>query len=66
LVTFTNATAGAAIFYSTEPGIFPAPQVTRATLYSSPFTVPSGTDLRWAGYQDGLAGSNAGFQTINY
>jgi hypothetical protein len=69
LITLTNVTAGANIYYSVAaPGdcaaVFPAPQVPSAKLYAAPFSVASGTDVRWAAYADCLAGSHAGFQTI--
>ena len=66
LITLTNVTAGATIYYSCDTKIFPAPQVAAAKLYTGPFTVASGADLRWAAYADDMAGSNAGFQTILY
>jgi len=66
LVTLQNVTAGANIFYSCDSRIFPAPQVPGAQPYTAPFTVASGTDVRWAAYLPGMAGSNAGFLTINY
>lgn len=65
-VTLTNKTDGADIFYSTDPAIYPAPQVAAAKKYEGPFTVDSGTDLRWAAYQPGRAGSVGGFKTITY
>jgi hypothetical protein len=64
LVTLANVTLGADIYYSLDPKIFPAPQVAAAKLYTGPFTMDSGRDIRWAAYLPGLAGSNVGFQTI--
>jgi len=64
LVTLTNLTAGATIYYSTDTWIFPAPQVPGAQIYAAPITVPSGTQLRWAAYLDGYAGSNVGFAQL--
>jgi hypothetical protein len=76
LVTLQNVTAGANIFYSVAApcesaadnriSVFPAPQVPGALQYTAPFTVVSGTDVRWAAYLPGMAGSNAGFLQINY
>lgn len=66
LVTFTNVTTGADIWYSTDLCVFPSPFVAGAQKYSGPFTVNSGTPVIWAAYQDGLSGSHVGFQTINY
>jgi hypothetical protein len=66
LVTLQNVTAGATIYYSLDPKIFPAPQVAGAQPYNAPITVDSGADIRWAAYLPGFAGSNVGFQTISY
>jgi hypothetical protein len=66
LVTLTNVTPGADIWYSLDPAIFPSPFVTEAKKYDAPFTVDAGTNVRWAAYLDGLAGSHVGFSTINY
>ena len=68
LVTLTNQTAGAEIWYSTDLS-FPAAQIVTAKKYTGPFTVDSSTNLRWAAYLPGqpeVAGSHAGFKTINY
>jgi hypothetical protein len=78
LITLTNITAGAAIYYSLgptatgvsptpwKPLVFPAPKVPGALQYATPFTVDNGTQIRWAAYLPGLAGSNVGFQTITF
>jgi len=76
LITLQNVTAGAAIYYSCSgvsgnaagnwPAVFPAPNVAAATLYTGPFTLNSGAQIRWAAYLPGLAGSNVGFQIIAY
>lgn len=57
-VALACATAGAAIYYTTD-GSLPWSGNVTASLYSAPFAVPSaGTDLRAAAYKSGLAGSN--------
>lgn len=66
LVTLTNVTAGATIYYSSRSDIFPAPQVAAAKQYTAPVRVDSGHDVFWAAYLPGLAGSHVGFQTITY
>jgi hypothetical protein len=67
LVTLTNVTPNADIWYSLDACIFPAPQIAQAKPYTGPFTVDAGTDVRFAAYRaDKEAGSCAGFQTINY
>lgn len=66
LVTFTNKTDGADIWYSLDPKVFPAPQVSAAKKYEGPFQVVSGAEIRWAAYSPGLAGSPAGFATIEF
>lgn len=64
-VTLACATAGAAIYYSTD-GSMPAHGGTiggagasGSTLYSAPFTPGSGAGIRAAAYKAGLAGSDA-------
>jgi len=61
VATLTNQTAGATIYYSTDTWMFPAPQVPGAQIYGAPLTLAVGTQLRWAAYLDGYAGSNVGF-----
>lgn len=63
-VTLTNVTDGADIWYSTDPSVFPSPNVVEAMKYSAPFTVANGTPVLWAAYQNCLAGSHVGYQTI--
>lgn len=65
LVTLTNLTDGAAIWYSLDPSVFPSPLVTEAKQYAGPFNVAGGSIIRWAAYADDLAGSHVGFQAIN-
>lgn len=66
LVTLTNVTAGATIYYSLDSNIFPGPLTAGAVPYTVPFNVAAGSEVIWAAYLPGLAGSNVGFQTINY
>lgn len=57
--------AGAEIYYSTDLS-FPTAHILGAKLFDQPFIVNSGTRLRWAAYAPGLAGSDIGFETIEY
>lgn len=62
-LTLTCATAGAAIYYTTD-GSLPGPDAATglaagtATLYSAPFAVTSGARVSVAAYKTGLAGSD--------
>jgi len=66
LITLTNVTSGADIWYSTDLSVYPGPNVVEAVKYSAPFTVDGGTPVLWAAYQDEFAGSHVGYQMINY
>ena len=57
-VTLACTTAEAAIYY-TQDGSFPGPGNEAALIYANTFAM-SGTVLRWAGYLDGMVGSNVG------
>lgn len=61
-VTLTGA-AGETIYYTTD-GSFPG-SATDATVYSGPFTVVSGTTVRWAAYKAGKRGSDVGEAVIS-
>jgi hypothetical protein len=63
-VTLTCATAGAAIYYTTDES-FPWLGNTAATLYSAPFAVTAGDTVRAAGYKTSLNGSNVSTSTIS-
>lgn len=64
-VTLTNHAdnADASIYYTTD-GTFPGPGNSAAALYSAPFAVVSGTEVRFAAYKTGLSGSVAASRTI--
>jgi hypothetical protein len=53
-VTLACATAGAAIYYTVD-GTYPSSKASNGTLYTAPFTAPSGSTVRAAaelsGYQ---------------
>ena len=58
-ITLTCATSGAAVYYTTDES-FPGPGNDEALLYSTPFTLASGTHLlRVAGHKAGSACSDA-------
>ncbi len=63
MVTFTNTLAGAEIYYTTD-GSYPSALNAVATHYTVPFTVTSGTVIRWAAYKDGYNSSNCLQATI--
>lgn len=64
-VSFSTAEEGAEIYYTTD-GSFPGPGNAGGTaaVYTEPFEVSAGTVVRWAGYLEGLTGSDAGEATI--
>ena len=62
-VTLANITSGATIKYTTD-GSFPGSGNAAALTYSAPFTVASGTTVRWAAYKTGLRGSDVGSAVI--
>lgn len=62
-VTLTNQTSGATIYYTTD-GSFPGAGNSAAHVYSTPFTVTSGTVVRFAAYKTGLSGSHVVQRTI--
>jgi hypothetical protein len=73
-ITLSTTDVGAAIWYSTD-GSFPGPgraavlapggrHGAGALLYSAPFTVASGTVVRWAAYLANYYGSDCGHATI--
>jgi hypothetical protein len=64
LVTLTNTTSGATIYYTTD-GSFPGSGNSAATIYTAPFAVSAGTVVRFAAYKTGLIGSDAGQATVN-
>lgn len=64
-LTLTCATAGAAIFYTTDDS-FPGLGNSRAVPYTDPFLVEPGTVVRVAAYLDGMSGSDVDRATINY
>ena len=65
LVTFTNLTDNAEIWYSTDGETFPSAFETGAQLYAGPFTAPTaGTKIFFAAYKPGLAGSSVGAYLI--
>jgi hypothetical protein len=53
----------ATIYYTTD-GSFPGPGNAAAAIYSAPFSVTSGTVVRWADYVTGKLGSSTGMATI--
>jgi hypothetical protein len=55
--------ADATIFYTTD-GSFPGPGNAAAAAYAAPFTVASGTVVRWAAHVTGKLGSSTGLATI--
>lgn len=62
-VTLAAVTSGSSIYYTTD-GTFPGPGNSAATLYSAPFAVVSGTEVRFAAYKNGLSGSVAASRII--
>lgn len=62
-VTLTPLTVGAPIYYTLDES-FPGAGNAAALTYSAPFTVASGTVVRWAAY-NGLSGSDIGSATIS-
>ena len=54
----------AATIYYTTDGSFPGPGNAAAVAYAVPFTVASGTVIRWAAYVSGKLGSSTGMATI--
>ena len=62
-VSLSTTEEGTGIYYTTD-GSFPGPGNTGALVYGGPFTVASGTVVRWAGYAAGSLGSDAGEATI--
>jgi len=53
-----------ATLYTTTDDSFPGPGNGTATVYSAPFSVTSGTVIRWAAYASGKLGSSTGMATI--
>jgi hypothetical protein len=62
-VTLTPITPGSAIYYTLD-GSFPWSGNSNAVLYSTPFTVQSGAQVRWAAYKAGMHGSDVGHAII--
>jgi hypothetical protein len=65
-LTFTAPASdpSATIYYTTD-GSFPGPGNGAAAVYGRPFSVASGTVVRWAAYIAGKLGSSTGLATIN-
>lgn len=69
LMTLTNVTADALIYYTTD-GSFPGRDAATgeplgtATLYAAPFAAAVGTVIRWAAYKAGMRGSDVGQATV--
>lgn len=61
-VTITTSTPDAEIYFTTD-GSLPSPSSTSATLYSSPITISSTTNLRAIATRSGYASSNTDTQT---
>jgi hypothetical protein len=64
-VSFSTTDEGASIYYTTD-GSFPGPGNATGTaqVYTGPFEAGAGTVVRWAGYLEGLMGSDAGQAVI--
>jgi len=64
-VSFSTTDEGASIYYTTD-GSFPGPGNATGTaqVYTGPFEAGAGTVVRWAGYLEGLTGSDAGQAVI--
>ena len=63
-VSLSSPEEGATIYYTTD-GTFPGSGNAAAAVYAGPFTVASGTVVRWAAYMAGCLGSDAGEATIS-
>lgn len=66
LITLTPVGPSQDIYYTLD-GSFPGKgEVPVATIYDAPFSVSSGTVIRWAGYSDSYGGSDADQATITF
>jgi len=63
-LTLVPSGLGQTVIY-TEDGTQPIPTNTAAVLYTTPFTVPDGTTIRWAAYAPGWIGSDYGWAKIH-
>jgi hypothetical protein len=63
-VTLTAGNPGATVYYTTD-GSFPGSGNAAVQVYTEPFTVSSGTVVRWAAYLAGYLGSDAGEATVS-